>query len=509
MINNKVKYKSLQLSDLIQGLKGEIELIHGDPYSEVSSIEYKSKDVYSKSLFVAIEGFMNDGHNYVRDAVERGVSAIVISQDRLSQFLDLRDTEIAILASANTRRSLSQISALFFQNPSEKIPVIGITGTNGKTSITYMLESILNIYGLYTGIIGTVCYRWKNKVFNASNTTPESKDLHEIISNMVYDGIDVVIMEVSSHGLELSRVDNINFDYAVFTNLTRDHLDFHKTYEDYFNSKRKIFQILEFSSKMKKAGVINYDDDYGRLILNKKKGYSFPIISIGISEMADYRVRMESIQNSIDGISYILEKPVKRFKMNLSVPGRFHVYNSLCAFAVAHHMGIPLEIIRHGLSNIRSIPGRFDRIRSGLGFDVIVDYAHTDDALYRLLQSVRELHPQRLITLFGCGGNRDKTKRPIMGSVAASNSDWVIITSDNPRDENPLDIITDIVTGIDTKNYEIIPDREEAIMKAINMANKDDIIVVAGKGHEDYQLIEGRRIHFNDHEIVRKYIAKR
>ena len=283
-MNNRTRSDSISLSLLIKEINGIIEHVFGDLEKEIVSVEYNSKDAVKNCLFVAVSGFVSDGHDYVRDAVDRGAVAVVISKEWMSEFDDLKDHGITLLSSRNTRRALSYISASFFRYPTSKVPVIGVTGTNGKTSVTYMLESILKKYGLSPGVIGTVNYRWENNILNASNTTPESRDLQEIFSYMIRDGVDVIVMEVSSHALKLFRVDDIEFDAVIFTNLTRDHLDFHDTFDEYFNSKRKIFQILERSSKKNKCAVVNIDDDYGRLIFNKDKGFSYLMKSFGVAE---------------------------------------------------------------------------------------------------------------------------------------------------------------------------------------------------------------------------------
>ena len=497
----------MRLSAITDRWKEEIHYYYGESEREIASIDYNSKNVKEKSLFVAIKGFSSDGHNFVREAINKGANTIVISKDRISEFNDLREQDVTILTADNTRKLLSQLSASFFDYPTSMIPVIGITGTNGKTSITFMLESIFKYNGYSPGVIGTVNYRWKDKEIAAPNTTPESKDLQELIHNMISDGVDIAIIEVSSHALQLDRVSNIEFDSAIFTNLTRDHLDLHKTYRDYFNAKKKIFHLLESSPKRNKIGIVNIDDAYGEIIYKENDKFSYPLYCYGIDSIADYKPTRESIHTSIERINYIIENP--GIEINLNLSGNFHIANSLCAFALAHRMDIPVEIIQKGLTELNTIPGRFDRIKSRLGFHIIIDYAHTDDALLKLLQSIRELHPKRLITIFGCGGHRDKTKRPLIRKVATKFSDLVIITNDNPRNENPEDIIKDIVSTLNTFNYEIISDREEAIKKGINMAEFDDIIVIAGKGHENYQIIGNKKIHFDDKIIAKKYLTAR
>lgn len=475
----------------------------------IFSIEYDSRKVRNNSLFVAIEGLSSDGHLFIPDAIARGASAVVVSKNRASEFSSLGNDRVAILSSENTRSALSKISAVFYDHPSQSCKVIGITGTNGKTSTTYMVESIAKVAGLSPGVIGTIEYRWKGRRETSPNTTPESRDLQELIFHMKHDGVNCIIMEVSSHALELSRADDVHFDVVAFTNLTRDHLDFHGNFEKYFEAKKKIFTLLDKSSKDKKVGIVNIDDPYGKQIFEQKNIWQSQMLSIGFDSNADFRVIASTVINTISKGAYELITPAGKMKISLSLGGRFNVYNSLTAFAVSYSLGIPNEAIVEGLSMISNIPGRFERISSKLGFHVIVDYAHTDDALQKLLQSVRELSPKRIITVFGCGGNRDKTKRPLMGKVATELSDITIITSDNPRKEDPLSIIQDIVKGVVRGKYEVEIDRKKAIEWAIEMANEGDIVVIAGKGHEDYQIICDEKRHFDDREIVRLCITAR
>jgi UDP-N-acetylmuramoyl-L-alanyl-D-glutamate--2,6-diaminopimelate ligase len=500
--------KSMSLGALIDNVKCGAKLVSGSINKEIEAVEYDSRKVGGKALFVAIPGFVTDGHLYIKDAISKGVGAVVVSDSKAGDFKDIKNNGTTILSVPDTRRALSAFSAELFGNPTHKVPVIGITGTNGKTSISYMIESILKDSGYVPGVVGTVNYRWNDRVINAPNTTPESRDLQEIFANMVSEGVNVIIMEVSSHALKLFRVEDIDFNIAVFTNLTRDHLDFHKTFEEYFIAKKKIFQLLENSSKDNKTGIVNVDDEYGRKIF-KDAHYSYPILGFGVSDGAEYKPSAKSISTTLDGVSYSLEKPTGGIQIELNILGSFQVYNSLCAFAVCHKMGVPVDIIQKGLRDLRAIPGRFDSIKSKSGFNVIVDYAHTDDGVQKLLASAKELNPKRIITVLGCGGNRDKTKRPIMGKTAATGSDWVIFTSDNPRDEDPDEIIRDIISGLNEKNFEIITDREQAIKKAVFLAKKNDLVVLAGKGHEDYQIIKGKKTHFDDHEIAKKYIDER
>jgi UDP-N-acetylmuramoyl-L-alanyl-D-glutamate--2,6-diaminopimelate ligase len=501
--------KPVHLPDILRGCGGMVRALKGSPSKAVSSVEYNSARVTGGSLFVAVEGFQSDGHGYVHDAVRRGAAAVVVSAARAAEFSSPGEDGVTVLVAENTRKALSRLAACFYGFPASRVPVVGVTGTNGKTSITYMLESVFRAHGWSPAVIGTVNYRWKGKDVPAPNTTPESKDLQEIIARMVDDGADALIMEVSSHGLKLNRVDDVEFSVGVFTNLTRDHLDFHATFEDYFESKRRLFELMDAGSRKGKTGIVNCDDPFGRRILSGKGSFSYPLLGFGAAADADYMPDVSSISNTIEGVGYRLEKPLSGVDIRLRLSGAFNVPNSLCAFAAAHVMGVPVETIRRGLFDLGAVPGRFDRISSPEGFHVIVDYAHTDDALAKLLASVRELAPRRVITVFGCGGNRDKTKRPIMGESASRLSDRVIVTSDTPRNEDPGVIIRDICAGITGTNFEVEPDREEAIRKAVYMAGEGDMLVVAGKGHEDYQIIGKERRHFDDREVVRKYMEER
>jgi UDP-N-acetylmuramoyl-L-alanyl-D-glutamate--2,6-diaminopimelate ligase len=389
--------------------------------------------------------------------------------------------------------------------------VIGVTGTNGKTSTTYMVESILQKAGHNPGVIGTINYRWKDHRIDAPNTTPESADLQKIFHDMHADGVDFVVMEVSSHGLELGRADDIAFDSALFTNLTRDHLDFHKTFEDYFAAKCRLFDLVKKSGKSALSASVNIDDEYGSRALGDSAKYGYPFYGFGYGDKAAYRVDAGSVKNSIQGVSYSLHFEGRPYQVKLKLGGNFHVYNSLGAFAACHALGIDDEAIIEGLASLEKVPGRFDAVHSKLGFSVVVDYAHTNDALEKLLLSARGLNPHRIITVFGCGGDRDKSKRPIMGAVACELSDHVIVTSDNPRTEYPRAIIDDILSGITgyKGKYDVEEDREKAIAHAVASAGEGDLVVLAGKGHEDYQIVGKTKTHFDDLEIARKYILLR
>ncbi len=506
MLNNNGSIK-IAIADLADLSGGAAEAVSGGN-AFVTSVEYDSRKVKKGSFFIAVEGFASDGHRFVNTAVENGASAVCVAKERTGDFDWLKERGVGILVADDTRTALSRLSAAFFGFPSRSMLAIGITGTNGKTSITYMLEAIMKRHGRNPGVIGTINYRWGGREFPAANTTPESRDLQEILHRMMKDGVDTVIMEVSSHALELRRADDIDFDAAVFTNLTRDHLDFHRDFEHYFNAKKRLFQLLENSYKKGRCGVVNADDPYGREIYMMRNHYSYPIKSFGIETASDYMPLTESIRNTLHGLSYRLALPEPGIAVDLSLLGTFQLYNSLAALAVAHQMGIPYDDITGGLSDLENVPGRFDVLKTGKGFIAIVDYAHTVDALQKLLCSVNELEHRRVITVFGCGGDRDRTKRPLMGKAAEENSDLVIVTSDNPRTEDPELIIREITGGLTGSNHEIIPDREEAIARAMAEAREGDIVVIAGKGHEDYQIIGTEKRHFDDKEVAARYLQE-
>ncbi|OHD71071.1 MAG: UDP-N-acetylmuramoyl-L-alanyl-D-glutamate--2,6-diaminopimelate ligase [Spirochaetes bacterium RBG_16_49_21] len=496
----------MPLAALLREAGGIADLYAGSGTAEICSIEYDSRSVRKGSLFVAVEGFKSDGHAYIGAAVEKGAAAVLIARERTHDFSGLSAAGAGVLAAQDPRKALSRLSAAFYGFPSRSMMVIGVTGTNGKTSVTYMLESIMRRHGLNTGVIGTINYRWGNRSYPALNTTPESKDLQETLYRMKQDGIAVVIMEASSHALELSRANDIDFDAAVFTNLTGDHLDFHHDFESYFYAKKRLFDLLNASRKKGRCGIVNADDRYGKEIYLIKNQYAYPLKSFGVDAESDYMPEKGSVNNSIRGLSFRLERPFPGLPINLKLPGRFQLYNAIAAFAAAHQMGAAGDEITAGLEELSSVPGRFDVLTAAKGFTVIVDYAHTADALSKLLKSVNELDHRRIITVFGCGGDRDRSKRPLMGRAAEENSDLVIVTSDNPRTEDPDRIIRDIAAGITGENHEILPDREEAIARALSSAERDDIVVIAGKGHEDYQIIGTEKIHFDDKEVAARYL---
>ncbi|MFH1824725.1 MAG: UDP-N-acetylmuramoyl-L-alanyl-D-glutamate--2,6-diaminopimelate ligase [Candidatus Firestonebacteria bacterium] len=488
----------MMLSEVINNLN--YIKVRGTLNKMIRSISYDSRDVKENSLFVCIPGFKVDGHNYASNAVKKGATAIIAEKE-----INL-DEGITIIYVKDSRDALANISNEFYNHPSSKLKLIGITGTNGKTTTSYLIRSILNKHSEKVGLIGTISYDINGESFKAKNTTPESLDLQDMLNKMVKNKTDSCVMEVSSHALALHRVSYCEFDMAVFTNVTLDHSDFHKTFDDYIKNKLKLFSNLDKirTKKINRCAVINLDDSYSKYFLENTKAN---IITYGLTK--DAVVRAMDINSSINGLRFIITYQDKSFPVNLKLKGRYNVYNALASASVGFALNIDNEIIKLGLEEVSNVPGRFDWTSTKTGFSIIIDYAHTPDALEKLLNSVKELTPKKIICVFGCGGDRDKSKRPIMGSIASKLANYVILTSDNPRTEEPTDIMKEIKSGIVGENFEEIKDRKEAILKAINLSQKDEVVVIAGKGHEDYQIIGSNIIHFNDKEIVTEILKSK
>jgi len=482
------------LKDIIS--KPDIIDIKGDLNKEVLDVVYHSSKVTKGTVFVAVTGFGVDGHVFISEAINKGAVAIVCEKD-------INVDNVCVIKVANARRALAELSASFFGDPSNQLSLIGITGTNGKTTITYLLESIFNKAGLKPGVIGTVEHRFGNKKIISVNTTPESYDFQKLLRQMVDDGVKVCISEVSSHALELDRVKGSHFDAAVFTNLTTEHMDFHKDIESYFNSKKKLFyEVLKDSGKDKTFSVINIDDNFGKKIADE---ITHKLFRYSISSKSE--VKAENVICDDKGVRFKVITPLGSFDLRSDLIGRFNVYNILAATSAAIGMGVSIENIRAGIADLKSVPGRFERVENNHNVLAFVDYAHTPDAIKNLLMNARDLANTsggRLIMVFGCGGDRDRSKRPLMGEEASSLADIVFVTSDNPRTENPDVIIEDIVSGIDKENFTIIADRKLAITTAVEISNKNDVLVVAGKGHEDYQIIGQEKKHFSDRKILKQ-----
>ena len=451
---------------------------------EIIDITCDSRKVKKGFAFVCINGFTSDGHDYAADAVKAGASIIVCEKSVGAPVECIVE---------DTHKAYAVMSANLFGNPSKSFKLIGVTGTNGKTSVTYMLKAIIESKGYKTGVIGTIQNLVGDKIIEAVNTTPDAYGLNSLFAQMRDEGCEYVIMECSSHALHQKRIFDLDFEVAAFTNLTQDHLDYHKTMENYLDAKSILFTMC-------KNAVINIDDSYGKQLADH-------INCNLITYAADDRSAVYSangINMKPDGIEYemVSDYTIKRIK--LKTGGRFSVYNSLCAAVCAKILGFTEEEIANALDNMRGVKGRAEVIATGKDFTIIIDYAHTPDGLSNILSTFKELKKGRLVCLFGCGGNRDTTKRPIMGSVAAKMSDYVIVTSDNPRNEEPKLIINDILEGMkDSKTpYVVIEDRKEAIKYAVQNAVTGDIIVLAGKGHETYQILKSGKIHLDEREVI-------
>lgn len=475
----------MDLQQLLQGLDYELR----GTSLEISGLSYDSRQVVPGDLFVAIRGFQVDGHDFIQEAQANGAVAIMVEHP-------ISTCDLPQIIVSNTRFALGVASANFYQHPRDKLKILGITGTNGKTTSTYLVKSILEQAGYKVGLIGTIQILIGDESIESSRTTPESLDLQRILARMVEAKVDFVVMEVSSHALELERTAGLAFAGALFTNLSQDHLDFHSNIEEYFQAKAKLFRSLQGSA------VINGDDEWG---LKLKGLCEDSVLSYGVENIVDFQA--QKIQLEKAGVSYILDSEIGQIPINLRLTGYFNVYNSLGAATLCWSQGVSIEDIKAGLEAVTGVPGRFQRIDNAAGLNIIVDYAHTPDGLENILQTARELTTSgRIILVFGAGGDRDRSKRPLMGAVAARFADYIIITSDNPRSENPMDICSNIETGLVTTNplahYEVVVNRQEAIRKAVGLATPADLVIIAGKGHETYQEFATGRVHFDDGEEV-------
>ncbi len=452
---------------------------------EISSVTDDTRKVTEGCLFVCVKGGSFDGHSAAAEMLEKGAAAVVCQHD-----LGLGDRQILV---SDTRRAYGRLCAAWFGHPEKKLKMIGVTGTNGKTTITNVIKHILTSAGHKTGLVGTIQNEIGDEVIHTDNTTPMAYDFMSLLDRMVREGCEYVVMEVSSFGLVQNRIGPSWFDIAVFTNLTQDHLDYHKDMEDYFQAKKMLFDICD-------TAIINIDDSYGRRLMDEAdcEKYSF-----SVKQSADYYA--DGIKIKSTGSSFWFCHGDKSYLVRTRIPGLFNVSNLTAVTAVCMRAGIPMEKIICAISGYNGVKGRCEVIPTGRDFTVICDYAHTPDALENILRSVKEYTEGRLICLFGCGGNRDAAKRPKMAKAAASYADRLIVTSDNPRNEDPELIIKDILAGLEnsTVPYDVVTDRREAIYHALKIAEKGDIIVLAGKGHEDYQILAGmEHIHFDEREIV-------
>jgi UDP-N-acetylmuramoyl-L-alanyl-D-glutamate--2,6-diaminopimelate ligase len=482
----------MKLKDLLEGVPDV--RFNGNENQGIQGIAYSSKDVEPGFLFAALKGEKKDGFEFVDEALLNGAVAF------LSEKPKPKNIEKTWLQASDAREALALCSANFYSQPSQKMKVVGITGTKGKTTITYLLEEILKKSHFLPAVIGTISYRGPRIKIPAERTTPEAPDLQKMLAEMLAQGVTHCLIEVSSHALDLKRVVGIGFDVALFSNLSGDHLDYHHSMERYFEAKKKLF----FLNHKKRAAVINSDDPWGKELISELPS---GVVTFGLEP--DAVVRGENYKLTEKGIELSADYPAGKLLVTSPLLGKPNLYNILASIAVALALNIHVSAIKKGIASLQEVPGRFEKIENSRGLHIFVDYAHTDDALKNLLETARELSPRRIILIFGAGGDRDKTKRARMGEVAGNLSDLTILTSDNPRSEDPLDIISDIEKGIKktgTKNYEIVPDRKEAIRHALSVGERGDYILVAGKGHENYQVIKDKIIPFKDADVIRSIL---
>ncbi len=459
---------------------------------EIKGITANSKEVKKGFLFVAIKGSRIDGHRFLREAARRGAAMAVTESKILPAHLP---GGMAVVTVDNCRKFFAQAADKFYGSPSAKIKVSGITGTNGKTTVAYLIEAIAKEAGQACGVIGTINYRFKGKLIKAKNTTPAAGQLQELLLRMHQAKVRYCAMEVSSHALDQERVGGIDFRQGIFTNLTQDHLDYHKNLEDYFQAKAKLFSSL----KPQAWAVVNHDDPYGRRL---KSLTGARIWTYGIKQKSDLMAK--NIQLSITGTEFSLVTAQRSLRVKTRLIGRHNIYNILAAASWGLNEQIPLFKIKSAIEKFASVPGRLEKVRAPQGWNIFVDYAHTPDALQNVISTLRQLVAGRLIVVFGCGGERDKLKRPQMGRIATRLADVAIITSDNPRSEKPRQIIKDILRGVRKNNYRLIVDRRQAIRKGLSLLKAQDCLLVAGKGHEDYQVLKNKTISFSDVKVIKE-----
>ncbi len=481
----------MKLRDLIDGLPATVVADECCGDREITGITKDSREVREGFLFFATDS----SRAFLQDALQKGASAVVSEEKRDGNVPCLVTTE-------NARRLLALAAAKFYGFPSRRLRVAGITGTNGKTTITYLMESIVRAAGAKAGVIGTISYRYNNHVAKASNTTPESAQIQSLLADMKKENVDWAVMEVSSHALDQGRVEGIDFDCAIFTNLTHDHLDYHGTFEQYRQAKQLLFhRCLKESAKERKWALINLDDPSAPALIPPP-----PITTLTYSARTSADAHPLSLHESIDGLA--LEISVKGEKVSATTPlvGLFNVSNILAAALFGYVAGFPPDVVGAGISSLKGVPGRLERVATNRNFHVFVDYAHTPDALEKTMETLNRVRPGRLILAFGCGGDRDRTKRPVMGKIAAQLADFTIVTSDNPRTEEPRAIIGEITRGMNGNSFKVVEDRKTAIAEALGMAREKDTVLVAGKGHEDYQIIGKTAYPFSDRAAIEEYL---
>ena len=490
------------LKDIISTL--DVQQVQGNQNVSIQDITADSRAVKPNSLFIALDGATVDGHNYIDKAVDAGAVAVIVSKPVTVP------ADVCVITVDDTRQAMMVCVPYFFDYPANRMRMVGVTGTNGKTTTTHMIRHILKAQGFKVGVIGTVHIMIGDTSYPIHNTTPDVVDLQHILHQMVQENVEYCVMEVSSHALALGRVSGVEFDTAVFTNLTQDHLDFHKTFENYLAAKCKLFEQVSAPNQVKdnKGAVINIDDSYGYRVMEKTTAPTITYSTLGKGTLNASDVHM-STKNSQYTVNYKGES----YPVSMNTTGLFNVYNTLAAIGACLQEGISMEAIDTALKTFSSVPGRFELIEEGQDFAVVVDYAHTPDGLQNILETAKAIKENRIIIVFGCGGDRDATKRPIMGRIAAEYGDKIYVTSDNPRTEDPVQIVKDVEVGVKEAlrggtSYEVIVDRREAINHAIHDAKAGDIVIIAGKGHENYQILKNETIHFDDREEARKALKE-
>jgi UDP-N-acetylmuramoyl-L-alanyl-D-glutamate--2,6-diaminopimelate ligase len=495
----------MTFATMLQALEGHVPIIEhrGDLTRAVKGITDDSRTISAGSLFVAVKGERVDGHQFIPAAVSGGAGGVVAQYP-------IETGAVPFVHVEDSRRALGFLGSRFHGDPSSRLRMVGVTGTNGKTTTTYVCKAFLEAVGTRVGVIGTVAYQIGETLIPAAHTTPGALELQELLAEMVTHGCTTAIMEVSSHALAQDRTSGCEYDVAVFSNLTQDHLDFHGTMEAYFQAKLRLFTGLTGGHKGNKRAIINVDDSYGLRIVERSP---VPVWTYGIKAKAD--LRAEDVRLSLQGTVFTAVTPLGNLRIESHLVGEHNVYNLLAAIGVALHEGATLDQIRQAVNQVTNVPGRFERVMAGQPFTVVVDYAHTEDALNRLLTAAAAVKTGRIITVFGCGGDRDRGKRPKMGEAAVRSSDVVILTSDNPRTEDPSAILEQVEQGVVKAlrqrphvHYRKIADRREAIETAVREAQGADIVLIAGKGHEDYQIIGTTKYHFDDREVARNAIER-
>jgi len=495
----------MTIAQLMAALNGQVAIVEqrGALDRTVTAVTDDSRAVASGSLFVAVKGERVDGHRFVAQAAQAGAAAIVAQES-------VEAGSLPFVKVADSRRALGFIGSRFYGDPSARLSMIGVTGTNGKTTTTYLCKALLEGIGRHVGLIGTVAYQIGAETIPASHTTPGALELQGLLMKMAQAGLNSVVMEVSSHALAMDRTAGCEYDAAVFTNLTQDHLDYHRTMEEYFQAKLRLFTGLGKGKKTGQRAIINMDDPRGAEI---RAACRVPVWGYAVKSQAD--LKAERVHLSMNGSAFSAATPAGTFAVESRLVGEHNVYNLLGAIGVALHAGATCDQVREAVAKVINVPGRFECVSAGQDFTVVVDYAHTEDALVRLLTAAQALKSHRIITLFGCGGDRDRGKRPKMGRAAVEYSDVVVLTSDNPRTEDPMEILREVEVGVREAlqsrshvEYHLVPDRREAIGIAVRLARTGDIVLIAGKGHEDYQIVGTKKVYFDDREAAREAIQQ-